>query len=186
MCYWVACTQQLLDYINTSPSTAIAVPVATVHRKTGYTFFDANTLIGSSGRAHYWETFEIFAQTATYLVKWHSLDTQKHCLSWEPNCSTIRKAAPCVSELSLYYSYYTKKLLPPNFPSHIFYSTIQEHLHQESTLHDLDNWLSTYRDLILDSKQHHSLVLVPTLGAPLVVSNQRGLNRSFGVGILLE
>ena len=91
----------------------------------------------------------------------------------------------CVSELSLYYSYYIKKLLPPDFPSHIFYSTIQEHLHRESTLHDLDNWLSTYRDYILDSKQRHSL-LAPTVGAPSVVSNQRGLNRSSGVGIILE
>ena len=87
----------------------------------------------------------------------------------------------CISELSVYCEYHSKGLLTHNFPQHVFYSNIQEHLHHESTLSDLDNWLSTHRDLILDNKQRQSLTQAPPVGASL-----DGLNRSSGVGITLE
>ena len=38
--------------------------------------------------------------------------------------------------------------------SSIFYNTIQEHLHKEWTLAELDTWLCTYRNIIIQSKKN--------------------------------
>ena len=50
----------------------------------------------------------------------------------------------CVAEVSLYYEYKTNNLLTNDLPEHIFYSTIQEHLHKESKLSEIDQWLCNY------------------------------------------
>ena len=34
----------------------------------------------------------------------------------------------------------------------IFYSSLQQHLHCESNLHQMDTWLCTYRDIIEASR----------------------------------
>ena len=39
-----------------------------------------------------------------------------------------------------------------NLVSTMFYGSIHEHLHKESTLTQLDTWLCTYRTIILQSK----------------------------------
>jgi len=44
------------------------------------------------------------------------------------------------------------KLLPADSDSTMFYASIQEHLHKESALTQLDTWLCTYRTIILQSK----------------------------------
>ena len=57
----------------------------------------------------------------------------------------------CVAEVSMYYDYKSSGKLSSNLPDHIFYPTLQEHLHKESKLSELDGWLSNYRDLILSN-----------------------------------
>ena len=61
----------------------------------------------------------------------------------------------CVAELKLYYDYKSDRILSNEVPDHIFYPSIQEHLYKESSLVELDNWLCTYRDIILQGKQTH-------------------------------
>lgn len=59
----------------------------------------------------------------------------------------------CLNEISIYYTYRDEgKLLQADTVSTMFYASIQEHLYRESTLHQLDTWLCTYRTIILQSK----------------------------------
>ena len=67
--WFTICSPQDDRYTNTRLSTAIVVPLVTVHRKIGYIFYNANTRTELSGQVHSCATFEIFAQTATPLEK---------------------------------------------------------------------------------------------------------------------
>ena len=65
----------------------------------------------------------------------------------------IKERLRCINEISTYYIYRDDgKLLSADKDSTMFYETIQEHLHKESTLTQLDTWLCTYRTIILQSK----------------------------------
>ena len=91
-----------------------------------------------------------------------------------------KKRQLCVAEILLYYGYKQDNLLMGDFPDHIFYSTIQEHLHREHTFTELDDWLTNYRTLILISKQ---------LKADSALTNNihnGGLNRSSRVDVILK
>jgi len=59
----------------------------------------------------------------------------------------------CVAEVSLYYTYRSNGALSDDVPEHIFYPSLQEHLHKESSLNELDSWLSNNRAIILSHKQ---------------------------------
>ena len=90
-----------------------------------------------------------------------------------------KKRQLCVAEISLYYGYKQDNLLMGDFPDHIFYSSIQEHLHCEHTFTDLDDWLTNYRTIILASKQQK---------ADSALTNNihhGGLNRSSRVDVIL-
>ena len=64
-----------------------------------------------------------------------------------------RASLRCINEISTYYIYRDDgKLLSADSGSTIFYESIQEHLHKESTITQLDTWLCTYRTIILQSK----------------------------------
>ena len=63
----------------------------------------------------------------------------------------------CIREITLYYSYRDdKQLLREHQQGDFFYSTIQEHLHQEHSLMDLSSWLCTYRPIIQRSHTQKS------------------------------
>ena len=65
----------------------------------------------------------------------------------------IKERLRCINEISTYYIYRDDgKLLSVDSGSAMFYETIQEHLHKESTLTQLDTWLCTYRTIVLQSK----------------------------------
>ena len=59
----------------------------------------------------------------------------------------------CISEITVYYNYRDDGKLGQLDTESIFYNTIQEHLHKEWILAELDTWLCTYRDIILQSKK---------------------------------
>jgi len=64
-----------------------------------------------------------------------------------------KRASAMYQRISTYYIYREDgKLLSADKNSTMLYETIQEHLHKESTLTQLDTWLCTYRTIILQSK----------------------------------
>ena len=88
-------------------------------------------------------------------------------------------SASTSSNLMILYMYKQDNLLMGDFPDHIFYSTIQEHLHREHTFTELDDWLTNYRKLILASKQQKAdSALTNTI-------QHGGLNRSSRVDVIL-
>ena len=91
----------------------------------------------------------------------------------------------CVAEVSLYYDYKTNDLLAPDLPEHIFYPTLQEHLHKESKLSELDQWLCNYRDIILTSKQNQQQLCNQQHGHHQDDSSFGGSNRSSRVDVIL-
>ena len=59
----------------------------------------------------------------------------------------------CISEITEYFTYRDEdKLLTADETTTIFYDTIQEHIHKESTLAELDTWLCTYCAVMIQSK----------------------------------
>ena len=46
-------------------------------------------------------------------------------------------------------------MLTDNFPAHIFYPTLDDHLEHASTLEELSNWLINFRHIIKDHYQRH-------------------------------
>ena len=68
-------------------------------------------------------------------LAWHGLDAKER---------SIKRRNQCIEELTLYYSYKDNLLLmPKELHSPMFYNSLQEHMYKESTLHQLDTWLST-------------------------------------------
>ena len=83
---------------------------------------------------------------------WIARNLARHGLDAEER--SIKRRNQCIEELTLYYNYKDNRLLmPQELNSSMFYDSLQEHMFKESTLHQLDTWLSTYRDIILQSKQ---------------------------------
>ena len=85
---------------------------------------------------------------------WTHRNQIRHGLSIHEQLEKRRQL--CVAEVTLYYSYKSSGALSADVPSHIFYPTIQEHLHKESSLSDLDNWLSNNRAIIISHKHSTS------------------------------
>ena len=113
---------------------------------------------------------------------WLARNLARHGSTFSEQLEKQRQA--CVSEISLYYDYYNHNHLSPDFPDHIFYPTLQEHLHKESTLQELDNWLCNYRDIILAHKQPDR-PQNPTQNRPLSHhSSPGGLNSSSREGAI--
>jgi len=64
-----------------------------------------------------------------------------------------KKRLLCASEISTYYDCRDNDELADDFPSNIFYSSFQEHMHKEPSFQELDNWLGACKQLILHSKR---------------------------------
>ena len=90
-----------------------------------------------------------------------------------------KKRLLCASEISTYYDCRDNGELTDDFPCNIFYSSFQEHMHKESSFQELDNWLGTYKQLIIHSKHTKTT---------LEYQNEQatgGYNRSSGAGAAL-
>jgi len=69
-----------------------------------------------------------------------------------------KKRLLCASEIATYYDSRDNSELADDFPNHVFYSSFQEHMHREPSYQELDNWLGTYKPLILQSKANKTLL----------------------------
>ena len=63
-----------------------------------------------------------------------------------------KERTQCISEITVYYNYRDNGKLGQTDAT-IFYNTIQEHIHKESTVAELDAWLCMYRAIIIQSKK---------------------------------
>ena len=114
---------------------------------------------------------------------WIHRNQARHGVTFSEQLEKQRQV--CVAEVSLYCEYKTKDLLTTNLPEHIFYSTIQEHLHKESKLSEIDQWLCNYREIILSSKQTKLQLRTQQHGHHQDDSSFGGSNRSSRVDVIL-
>jgi len=63
-----------------------------------------------------------------------------------------KKRLLCASEIATCCDSRDNDELADDFPCNAFYLSFQEHMHKEPTYQDLDNWLGTCKQLILQSK----------------------------------
>jgi len=86
-----------------------------------------------------------------------------------------------VDEIACYYNYkVTNQLLLSPDMEDMFYSSLQKHLHFESSLHQMETWLSTYRDIIEASRvaKNDYQVTKPTTASPSILVAQETATRT--------